>query len=347
MGNNRINWIDNIRGCGILLVLFGHTLLTNNAHNIIYGFHMPLFFFLSGLVCDEKKYDWKQFFKSRFNSLVIPYLVFYIITWLYWLFFERNFRSFNIEWWQPLLGMLYGARWHGLMVHNVILWFLPCLFVTELLFFLISRISSKWKQLILVSVLACCGFCFKMNLPWGLNIACVALQFFWLGNIFRMFFVHGLCERCASDEVKVNNSPTTKNAVGFISLALIVVYIVLSVYLNNNVNMGVNVFGNVYVFELLSYLGIIGLSLLFWSFIKGETKILGWLGQNTLVIFAFHQPILRIVKFLGNKVLPAFPVETSIWCALLADITVILCLIPLIWFHNKCFVKVLNKLHIA
>lgn len=68
----RVQWIDNCKGVAICFVILGHTLLTNNSWLIIYSFHMPLFFFLSGLVCNEKKYTWETFLKSRFNSLVIP-----------------------------------------------------------------------------------------------------------------------------------------------------------------------------------------------------------------------------------------------------------------------------------
>lgn len=51
---------------------------------------------------------------------------------MYWLVVERNFRSVDLEWWQPLLGLLYSSpQWNGFMSHNAVLWFLPCLFVVE------------------------------------------------------------------------------------------------------------------------------------------------------------------------------------------------------------------------
>lgn len=114
----RVQWVDWCKGIGILLVLLGHTLRTDVSLVYVYGFHMPLFFFLSGLVCNEKKYNWKSFLKSRFNTLIIPYIVFYLLTWLYWLFIERSVRPIDLSWWQPLVGMVYGAQWHGLMDHN-------------------------------------------------------------------------------------------------------------------------------------------------------------------------------------------------------------------------------------
>ncbi|WP_368384475.1 acyltransferase family protein [Polaribacter sp. AHE13PA] len=39
----RINWIDQIKGFGIILVVIGHNFPL--IENYIYSFHMPLFFF--------------------------------------------------------------------------------------------------------------------------------------------------------------------------------------------------------------------------------------------------------------------------------------------------------------
>jgi fucose 4-O-acetylase-like acetyltransferase len=54
--NDRIQYIDRLKGLAILLVVIGHLMAfcTNGERNPIYevicSFHMPLFMFLSGLV---------------------------------------------------------------------------------------------------------------------------------------------------------------------------------------------------------------------------------------------------------------------------------------------------------
>ena len=249
MPSDRVQWVDWCKGIGILLVLLGHTLRTDVSLVYIYGFHMPLFFFLSGLVCNEKKYNWSSFLKSRLNTLIIPYIIFYLLTWLYWLFIERSFRPIDLTWWQPLVGMVYGAQWHGLMDHNGILWFLSCLFMTEVLFFALSRIKNKWKQAIAVVLLATGGLLIKTNLPWCLNIAMVALQFFWLGNLGRGYFL-------SSDKNHVIEQSL------LISLALIELYFILTPVWNNRINMASCAYGNVFAFELLAIIGTVGLVML-------------------------------------------------------------------------------------
>lgn len=52
---SRITYIDQLRGFAILLVVMGHALEHNGYHqsplfNLIYSFHMPLFFCISGFV---------------------------------------------------------------------------------------------------------------------------------------------------------------------------------------------------------------------------------------------------------------------------------------------------------
>ena len=63
--SNRIVWIDRCKCIAIYFVVYGHLCLDNK---YVYAFHMPLFFLLSGFVLNEKKYEFKDFLKSRING---------------------------------------------------------------------------------------------------------------------------------------------------------------------------------------------------------------------------------------------------------------------------------------
>ena len=56
MKTERLNQFDILKGVGILLVMIGHAISTNSiVYNLIYGFHMPLFFFCSGFFFKDRQ----------------------------------------------------------------------------------------------------------------------------------------------------------------------------------------------------------------------------------------------------------------------------------------------------
>lgn len=55
---NRIGYIDMSKGLAIILVIIGHSsFVPNNAKLLLYSFHIPLFFFLSGFTLNVRKYE--------------------------------------------------------------------------------------------------------------------------------------------------------------------------------------------------------------------------------------------------------------------------------------------------
>ncbi len=325
MIEKRFQWIDICKGLGIFLVLLGHTLKTDISYVYIYSFHMPLFFFLSGVVVNKNKYSWKSFLKNRFNTLVIPYVFFYILTYLYWLLCEKEFRSFDIEWYKPLLGMLYAGNFNGLMDHNGILWFLPCLFIVEVLFWFVSDIRKKSLQILIVLFLFGIGGSIRPILPWCINIAMVALLFFYAGYLLK-------------------DAITNISKYNFFKFSVsCILYIIACYYFSNKISMVNNLYGNIVVFIPIAFIGIY----MSCTFAKSICKISGggYLGRNTLIIFALHQPSLRIILFINNHIIH-LPIESNILYAIIADFVVILCLIPIIFLYNKYMKHLFKRLYI-
>ena len=71
--------IDIAKGIGIALVILGHITDNSDCKQLIYMFHMPLFFFISGISFKysyTKDSSFKKFFRKKIKSIMIPYFIF-------------------------------------------------------------------------------------------------------------------------------------------------------------------------------------------------------------------------------------------------------------------------------
>lgn len=86
----RLRWVDYAKGIGIILVVYGHVLRGINDANLglgrglfqfsdtlLYSFHMPLFFLLSGLFAERwvQRYSFVKGIREKVRSLLVPYLI--------------------------------------------------------------------------------------------------------------------------------------------------------------------------------------------------------------------------------------------------------------------------------
>ncbi len=98
----RFRWIDCLKGLAIFLVILGHSIeryqnavgeniILGQIDNFIYGFHMMLFFMISGYIYGMKEEKLKEngqsegfwkFTKNKLIDLGIPYIIFALLVWL-------------------------------------------------------------------------------------------------------------------------------------------------------------------------------------------------------------------------------------------------------------------------
>ena len=80
----RIGWIDSLRGIAMFFVIFGHAFYrrNNKIRNYIYSFHMPLFFFISGLTTKRSGMTLLQFLKKKCKDLLLPYLALNVFVFI-------------------------------------------------------------------------------------------------------------------------------------------------------------------------------------------------------------------------------------------------------------------------
>ena len=83
---------DCLRGILILLVVIGHSRI-DTLHDIIFLFHMPLFFILSGFFLQKEKVISRLYLKNKTVTLLVPYFIYLLLD----LLFVRRDCSFNVS----------------------------------------------------------------------------------------------------------------------------------------------------------------------------------------------------------------------------------------------------------
>ena len=191
--------VDSARGYGILLVFLGHLVYYDSPlFRIIFNFHMPLFFFLSGITFSpEKDSDWKMILKRIWNMIGIPFVFFTILGALICLFTGRLIQHSLMDWLRAGASFFHGNPYVGGS-----LWFLTCLAVVKFLFWAWCRNAvSSLKNFILLIVAYVTGCAFgnfinpKILLGGPLMCFSVPMAFFFFatGYYFRNIFER-ICE---------------------------------------------------------------------------------------------------------------------------------------------------------
>lgn len=141
----RIEYIDYMKGIGILLIMFAHCMqgfrLMSIPVKYVTSFHVPIFFVAAGCLAYHKKDDTlslREFVKKRFYMLIIPYMVFSVFN---------SVQKLGIY---CLTGQISMDTFRNEMVELVItgngtVWFLLTLFISEVIFYGLFRLRAIQK----------------------------------------------------------------------------------------------------------------------------------------------------------------------------------------------------------
>lgn len=295
---SRVTYIDYAKALGMLLIIWGHTKLTGISNEFCYAFHIPLFFFLSGMVFSRDRYaTFGQFVGKKAQTLLVPYVVFSVLTWMLWATYSYLSHAHVNSLWMPLLQTVIAQGSGGFLEHNVPLWFVTCLFVVEVIYWFTSKLKDGVNVLLCV-VFAVVGYtmdyhCDVWNfrlMPWSIDVAMMAVIFYALGNQFA--------KRVTKDRLM-----TVVNSHQLVSWVWVIVGLAVTAYvghMNGMVSMGHARLGNnPLVFYLIACVGtsaILTLCVLMagWRNNSVFEKAI-WFGRHSFDAMAIHNPIRQIV----------------------------------------------------
>lgn len=237
---------------------------------------IPLFFAISGFLFHADGYDhFGRFVWAKFKRLIIPYFCLAVLSSL--CLSAGKFLFLN----EPA-GKLLRMYTRNLLTGET-MWFVPCLFWLEILMYFMHRLAAKSSRLPAWTVhIGLTALCLTASLPWALtgrtlpwnpNTALTMVFFSQLGYLLRS------CEHRLTG-ARLWHVP-----------AVIALYLLLR-FAEIRMGMGaINVKENRWpclpLNLLTSTAGILGLFLLFPKL--PVPRCVQFMGQNTLVWYAFHQ----------------------------------------------------------
>lgn len=310
----RESWIDVLKGIGIILVVIGHTSLENCLVDWIYTFHMPMFFMLSGYlwnVFSERQMKFREFVVRRIKTILWPYVLFRIVLIVYWIVVESRFRELD-------LGPI---------------WFLIVLFVVEITSFVVfnNRKNDFKFNVIIFALAVVVMLLLKANLQdnaflaWGLRIV----------NGFA-WYVAGQSFGVISNEMREFSN--IKKCM-FISLLFVITIMVCAT--NGNVSMWSNDFGNINLYIIGNIAGTLFVALICKWFLR-RNDVMEFLGQNTIVIMATHEPIKRVILKMTEIICKNFNIsitidklQKSIVTSLVVVFVILMMEVLVMWFFRK------------
>lgn len=308
--NKHFDSIDYMKGIGIFLVVLGHVILLSNTENsiylsitrVIYSFHMPLFFIISGMGLGLKFQQvslasYKLFLLKTFKALMIPYWICSIIYTLLSCIANRDtFKEVLIE---RMAAMITGR---GIAP----IWFLISLFLAENVCLLVLILINKFITNRFAAGLVCCTLSAVLS-----GAAWICLPLLNTGSVWKEYVIIGVCRFfpslffvsvgyletcCFARLLKQGGQP-------FIPLCIATVIcfgITFGASERNGfiVNMHTFSFDNIFLFLIVGVIGSVGIQTLC-LMLPERILPLKILGKTSKHIMMIHYPPIPMIKLIS------------------------------------------------
>ena len=183
--NNRIKYLDVAKFIGIFCIYLGHFgNSAGKAYPFVFAFHVPLFFFLSGFsetLSADVPFD--KYIIKNIKSLLIPCWLFALASLLV-VTIAQNASSSIVP---SLIDLLKGCIRNHYLAGS--LWFLTCLFVIKIAFYVLRKIVKfKWLNLLICAAAYCVSQLLfdpkptvDPHMVYNIDSACYFIIFYALG----------------------------------------------------------------------------------------------------------------------------------------------------------------------
>ena len=320
----RIGYLDSIRGLMLFWMLvvhislnygiikFGEAVVKPDVFSMM-SFFMTPFYFFSGYLFNTKR-SFKDFTLNKINKLIIPYVFFTIFgIVIYQIYCKIANGTFDLS-----SGYLKSFISTACLKSNTPCWFFISLFcVSEIYYILSKHVGNGTKRIIILIAFALAFFTNGKTQILGYGNVLLGLVYFHCGQ-----------------ELKNNGTMLHETKVLIIASVL---FLTLGLLLPSSLSFVLNLLkgGNYFVNLVFSLSACMILFLTLSKLNDGNkaVSIIQYFGQISLVVFAFHRPVLN---YISEPILRNLCPEISYAVFLAVNLVVLLSLSVLIHkFLNK------------
>lgn len=311
----REKWIDVVKAISILFVLLGHARVKiPYISALAVLFYVPVFFVLAGYLHHHRPEEgYITYVKKRAKRLLLPYFAYSLFLLLFFVGKEAAAGSVQItEVFRSLGGILYGVNTIRapesletvykplLNIWNAPMWFLPALFLAEILFEGMLRFYKNKRSSVLWACILCAVFGMILSdiapilLPWSLETVLLSEIMLATGRELKN---HGMLERIAGKP-------------WLIGLLLLGAGVLRKK--NGAMNISIGIWGRSTAIGLLAALmasaAVMALVYRLDKLFRGRWREgLYIIGQNTMPVLCLHLFIFMFVQAGIQLFLPNFP----------------------------------------
>ena len=299
MATVRHDWIDAVKGLGIILIVISHCEINDdNLQQAMFYLtpgYVSMFFMLAGY--NARKEPFLPALGKKFKRLIIPYFVYGTLAILIF----QNItiegvtghslsHDFSALFYSRYSTYKLGAEGNTMMLplYMAPVWFLTAMFIAYIWFYIYIQLKSKASKWSCISIYIALTLFFTDNdllLPWSLDTSFLCSLLIISGYEFKDYFM-------------ANNKKEIKYFAVFVIACALYIFIVS---INGTTNLSIKKYGNspytgVALFFMLSILITYIYGELFKSFTHTSiTKCFAFVGRQSLRIMCFHVPIIFLI----------------------------------------------------
>lgn len=331
--NQRIGYIDIAKGLGILVIVLAHNDLSGyhpTLHKFIYAFHIPLFFFLSGMFFRPER-AFGETVHRRFNTLMKPY--FFALFMIY--LGEAAFSNMTFP---VIAGRIAKALYAtGKYIDWVQLWFIPHLFVVALFAwvawrFVFGRVKWDWLRWLSMFAMLAIGV-FTMPYFWPFTVPVIGIELFGLPFSLDLVLASGFFFLIGYE---VNQKPLEKFFAS--PLVLLLTFgglLALVLFLPPELDFNTRTYPSLWINTAEALFGIAMILSLARNLEKWSEKLANvfrYFGRISLVILIFHVPIQESMFDKFTRL--GIPTDPSILLAFMSGVLIPALIYELAIHHN-------------